>query len=147
MMHKRYIQWFNNQGSNAVLKAEGLISEEESWIEKLRPIYCSNCNEANTKNTKWCIKCGMVLSFAGYQEALEEQKQKDEKIAVIEKSLEMQSSQLTALITALGNMKDQNQVNNFAQALYNSWILNSDKPASIVPKATSRSLLLDLGMS
>jgi hypothetical protein len=49
MMHKQYVHWFNNQGSNAV-KAEGLISKEESEIEKLRPVYCSNCNEANTKN-------------------------------------------------------------------------------------------------
>jgi hypothetical protein len=28
-MHLRYIHWFNNQGSNAVLKAEGFISDEE----------------------------------------------------------------------------------------------------------------------
>jgi integrase len=124
MMHKRYVHWFNNQGSNAVLKAEGLISKESSGIEKLRPVYCSHCNEANTKNAQWCIKCGMILSFAGYRQALEEQKQKEEKISVIEKTLEMQSNQLKALITAVGNMKDQNQVNNMASALYKSGILN-----------------------
>jgi integrase/recombinase XerD len=125
MMHKRYVHWFNNQGSNAVLKAEGLISEEESGIEKLRPIYCSNCNEANTKNAKWCIKCSMILSFAGYQNALEEQKKKEEKITAIEKSLETQSSQLKALIASLGKMQDQKQFDNMAQTLYNSGILKS----------------------
>ncbi len=35
MMHKRYVHWFNNQGSNAVLKAEGLISKEFSIIALL----------------------------------------------------------------------------------------------------------------
>jgi hypothetical protein len=69
-MHLRYIYWFNNQGSNAVLKAEGFVTDEASEVEKLKPVYCSNCNEANIKNSKWCMKCGMVLSFTGYQEAL-----------------------------------------------------------------------------
>jgi integrase len=123
-MHLRYIHWFNNQGSNAVLKAEGFVSDEGSEVEKLKPVYCSNCNEANIKNAKWCSKCGMVLSFSGYQEALKEQKYKDEKINVIEKQLEAQSNQLKALISALGNINDQSQVNQMAQTLYSSGILN-----------------------
>jgi len=39
-----------NQGSNAVLKAEGFVSDEDSEVEKLNPLYRSNCNEANIKN-------------------------------------------------------------------------------------------------
>jgi hypothetical protein len=124
-MHLRYIHLFNNQGSNAVLKAEGFVSDEGSEVEKLKPVYYrSNCNEANIKNAKWCMKCGMVLSFSGYQEALKEQKHKDEKINLIEKQLEAQSNQLKALISELGNINDQKQVNKMAQALYSSGILN-----------------------
>jgi hypothetical protein len=48
----------------------------------------------------------MVLSFASYQEALDEQKQKDEKINSIEKQLGTQSTQLKALISALGSIND-----------------------------------------
>ena len=70
------------------------------------------------------MKCGMVLSFTGYQEAIKEQKHKDEKINLIEKQLEAQSNQLKALISALGNINDQSQVNNMAQTLYSSGILN-----------------------
>ena len=77
-MHLRYIHWFNNQGSNAVLKAEGFISDEGSEVEKLKPVYCSNCKEANIKNAKWCMKCGMILSFTGYQEAVKEKAQRRE---------------------------------------------------------------------
>jgi hypothetical protein len=47
----------------------------------------------------------LVLSFSGYQEALE-----------------AQSNQLKALKSALGNMNDQSQVNQMAQALYSSGI-------------------------
>ena len=123
MMHKRYVHWFNNQGSNAVLKAEGLISKEESGIEKLRPVYCSNCNEANTKNAQWCIKCGMILSFAGYREALEEQKQKDDKIDSLENAVNTMQSQIQSLMSAFSNMHEQPQVDNMAKTLYSSGLL------------------------
>jgi hypothetical protein len=66
----------------------------------------------------------MILSFSGYQEAIKEQKHKDEKINLIEKQLEAQSNQLKALICALGNINDQSQVNQMAQTLYSSGILN-----------------------
>ena len=57
-------------------------------------------------------------------EALEEQRQKDEKINLIEKQLEAQSNQSKASISALGNINDQSQVNQMAQILYSSGILN-----------------------
>jgi hypothetical protein len=123
MMHKRYVHWFNNQGSNAVLKAEGLISEESSGIEKLKPVYCSNCNEANTKNAQWCIKCGMILSFAGYREALEEQKQKDEKIDSLENTVSTIQGQIQSLMSAFSNMHEQPQVDSMAKTFYNSGLL------------------------
>jgi hypothetical protein len=123
MMHKRYVHWFNNQGSNAVLKAEGLISKEASGIEKLRPVYCSHCNEANTKNAQWCIKCGMILSFSGYREALEEQKQKDEKINSLENTVSTIQSQIQSLMSAFSNMHEQPQVDSMAKTLYSSGIL------------------------
>jgi flagellar capping protein FliD len=72
----------------------------------------------------------MVLSFSGYQEALKEQKYKDEKISLIEKELEAQSNQLKALISALGNINDQSQVNQMAQTLYSSRILNVSSSSS-----------------
>jgi hypothetical protein len=58
----------------------------------------------------------VVLSFSGYQEAFKEQRQKDEKINLIEeKQLEAQSNQLKALIiSALGNINDQSPVNQMA---------------------------------
>jgi integrase len=123
MMHKRYVHWFNNQGSNAVLKAEGLISKEESGIEKLRPVYCSNCNEANTKNAQWCAKCGMILSFAGYREALEEQKQKEDKLTVMEQQLSLMQSQMQSLISAFSNMQEQKDRDSMAKTLYSSGLL------------------------
>lgn len=132
-MHKRYVHWFNNQGSNAVLKAEGLISEEESGIEKLRPLYCSNCNESNTKNAKWCVKCGMILSFAGYREALQEQKKKEDELKIIKEQFNNMQSQLQMLISTLGNAcMNESERNSMARNLYDSGIIKEAIPSSSV---------------
>jgi hypothetical protein len=46
-----------------VLKAEGFVSDKDSEVEKLKPVG-SNWSEANIKNVKWYMKCGIViLSF------------------------------------------------------------------------------------
>ena len=58
----------------------------------------------------------MILSYDAFEETLEEQKQKDNRLTVIE-------SQMKALLTTLGNIKDQSQVNQISQTLYDSCIL------------------------
>lgn len=58
----------------------------------------------------------MVLTYDAYSETLENQKEKEDRLTVIE-------NQMKALLSTLGNIKDQNQVNQVAQALYDSKIL------------------------
>jgi hypothetical protein len=58
----------------------------------------------------------MVLTYAAYSETLEDQKEKEDRLTVIE-------NQMRALLSTLGNMKDQSQVNQMAQTLYDSNIL------------------------
>ena len=36
---------------------------------------CPNCNEGNTQEAKFSSKCKMIMSFDGYQEGLESQKE------------------------------------------------------------------------
>jgi hypothetical protein len=125
-MHLCYIHWLTiNQGSNAVLKAEGFVSDEDSEVEKLKP-----STKAATA-MKLISKCQVVFKvrhgcFVIFRlpEAVKEQKDKDEKINLIEKQLEAQSNQLKDLISALENINDQSQVNQMAQTLYSSGILN-----------------------
>lgn len=45
----------------------------------LLPKNCSNCNEGNTQEAKFCNKCKMIMGFEGYQEALESQKEKEHR--------------------------------------------------------------------
>ena len=79
----------------------------------------------------------------GYQEALKEQRHKDEKINLIEKQLEVQNNQLKALISALENINDQNQVKQMAQTLYSSGILNVSSSSSKKMEARNESYIND----
>jgi hypothetical protein len=56
------------------------------------------------------------LTFDAYSETLENQKEKEDRLTVIE-------NQMRALLSTLGNMKDQSQVDQMAQTLYDSSIL------------------------
>jgi hypothetical protein len=58
----------------------------------------------------------MVLTYDAYSETLENQKEKEDRLTIIE-------NQIKALMSALGNTKDQSQVNQMAQTLYGSGIL------------------------
>jgi ABC-type Fe3+-citrate transport system substrate-binding protein len=69
----------------------------------------------------------MIMSFEGYQEALESQKEKEDKLTSMEKQFNNMQSQMQTLISALASIKDQNQINQTAQMLYKSGILNNDK--------------------
>jgi hypothetical protein len=65
----------------------------------------------------------MVLTYDAYNETLEGQKQKEDKLAIMEERFNSMQSQIQTLIAAIGNTKDQTQVNNMAKTLYDSGIL------------------------
>lgn len=68
----------------------------------------------------------MVLSYDSWEETLENQKKKDDRLTTIESQFNTMQSQILSLISSLGTMKDQNQVNQLAKTLYNSKILKKE---------------------
>jgi hypothetical protein len=68
----------------------------------------------------------MILTYDAYNETLDEQKKKEDKLTVIEGQFNTMQSQMRALITALGNM-DGNDKTEFAKQLYQSGVYETDK--------------------
>jgi integrase len=135
-MHLKYLHYYGNEASESLLEAYGIVAKNKQISDTLRSKQCPNCSEPNRPDAKFCAKCRMVLTYDAYSETLENQKENDDKIVAIEKTLEMQSSQLKTLISALGNIKDQKQVDNMAQTLYNSGILKDSDSIQSTAKAT-----------
>ena len=115
-MHLKYLHYYGNESSESLLEAYGLV-DKGIQIDQLKPKQCPNCNEVNKIDSKFCAKCRMVLTYDAYSETLENQKEKEDRLSVIE-------NQMKTLITALGNIKDQSQVNQMAQTFYSSGVLN-----------------------
>jgi integrase len=125
-MPQRYLHYFGNEACESILEACGIVNKDyQQMANALKSKQCPNCNEPNKPDSKFCAKCRMVLTYNAYTETLENQKEKEDELQTIKEQFNNMQSQLQTLITALGSIKDQTQINQTAQILYKSGILNS----------------------
>jgi integrase len=103
-MAQKYIHYFGNESSESLLEAYGIVTKNNIPIDTLNPKICPNCNEGNTQDAKWCSKCKMIMSFDGYQEALESQKQKEDEVTELKKRQEKFELLIQSLIDS-GQLK------------------------------------------
>jgi integrase len=115
-MHLKYLHYFGNESSENLLEAYGIITKDKNQLSMLKPKQCPNCNEPNKPDSKFCSKCRMVLTYDAYSETLESEKQKDDRVSILEK-------QMQSLVSTLSKLTEQGQVNTIAQTLYSSGIL------------------------
>ena len=124
-MNLKYEHWFGNESSNSLLEAYGILPQDNQTREMLKPKQCPNCNEPNKPDSKFCAKCRMVLTYDAYNETLESQQEKEDKLKVMEERFNTMHSQMQSLITILGNM-DQSTKNTFAKQLFGNGIYERD---------------------
>jgi integrase/recombinase XerD len=104
-MHLKYEHWFGNESTNALLEAYGVLTPEDNnpYIDTFKPKACPNCRESNIPDAKFCKSCRMVLTYDAFQDTLEEQKKKDDRLASIEK----QVNALTELYNKMSELKQE----------------------------------------
>jgi ribosomal protein L40E len=124
-MAQKYIHYFGNESSESLLEAYGIVTNNNARADTLNPKICPNCNEGNTQDARFCSKCKMMMSLEGYQEALESQKEKEDKLAIMEERFNLMQSQIQSIMTVFGTM-DQPMKNIFAKQLFNSGIYEKD---------------------
>jgi integrase len=115
-MHLKYLHYFGNESNDSILEAYGIITKDKHLSEALRPKQCPNCNEPNKPDSKFCAKCRMVLTYDAYSETLESEKQKEDRLSVMEK-------QMQSIVSSLSKLTGQVDVNAMAQSLYASGVL------------------------
>jgi integrase/recombinase XerD len=121
-MVETYTHEFGNESSELLLQAYGIIPADSQENNILKPLQCPNCNESNKPDSRFCVKCTMILTYDAYNETLENQKKKEESFNAMEKQVNFIQSQLQNLISALGNMNGNKKI-SFARELYQSGIL------------------------
>jgi hypothetical protein len=78
-----YTHDLGGESSQELLAAYGIIAQADPGREMLQPKYCTNCQEPNKHDAKFCMKCRMVLSYEAYEETIQKDKINDEEIAEI----------------------------------------------------------------
>jgi integrase len=106
-MSQKYIHYFGNESSESLLEAYGIVTKDNIPINTLNPKICPNCNEGNTIDAKFCSKCKMIMSFEGYQEAVESRKQKEDELKTMKEQFNNMQSQVQTLISSLSYMSQE----------------------------------------
>jgi integrase len=98
-MPQRYLHYFGSESSKSILRLKGIIKESEEMENNLlKPRHCPNCNESNIPASKFCIKCKMILSYDSYTETLQKQKQKDNDIDELKRSVAFLANKFNAFL-------------------------------------------------
>jgi integrase len=124
-MPQKYLHYFGNESCESLLEAYGIVTKDQQHSDALRPKECPNCSEPNKPDSRFCAKCRMVLTYDAYNETLEGQKQKDDKIDSLENTVNTMQSTLEKLIAGLSKTTDHQQFNTIAQSLFSSGVLKT----------------------
>jgi ribosomal protein L40E len=116
-MPQKYIHYFGNESSESLLEAYGIVTKDNISITSLNPKICNQCGESNTQDARFCSKCKTIMSFEGYQEVLEEQKKKEDKLAAMEDKFNTMQSQMETLVNILSSVKTQKGKQEIAMRL------------------------------
>jgi len=78
------------ESTKILLQHKGLFREEDKQISKiLKSKQCPNCNEPNKADSKFCLKCRMVLMYDSYNETIEQTIRQEEKIDALESQIQI----------------------------------------------------------
>lgn len=90
----KYQHYYADDSFDAILQADGLLltpmgsSLKKNKKDLLKPKPCPNCDEPNTPESKFCIKCRYVLSYDAYNETIEEKEKAAKEAEETKKRLE-----------------------------------------------------------
>ena len=108
-MPQTYLHYFGNESSETLLEAAGIITKDKK-VDPLKPKQCPNCSEPNKPDSRFCANCRYILTYDAYNETLQGQMEKEDRLFTLE-------NQMKSLVSALGNMEGQQKI-DFAKGLF-----------------------------
>ena len=121
--HGDYSEYFiGHSGSTYYRKTE---KEKAELFNKIEP-YLTYLDFASLERKGADIQTKMDTFEKENKLLREEQKIKEDRLAIVEQQFSVMQSQMQSLLSSLGSMQDQNQVNQMAKTLYNSKIITKE---------------------
>jgi hypothetical protein len=116
-MHLKYIHYFGNEASESLLEAYGIVTTNQESAKTLHYKQCPNCNEPNKPDSKFCVRCRMVLTYDAYNETIEEQKENEDKLEMMEEKFTAMQSQMQTILSVLSSINTENGKQEIAKEL------------------------------
>jgi integrase len=74
----------NGESSKILLEKKGIIRRQDlDTINVLKTRICPNCSEPNKRDSRFCAKCRMVLSYDTYTNSIEEKQEQGDAISAL----------------------------------------------------------------
>ena len=122
-MHLKYVHYFGNESSESILQEYGILPRDNQELDLLKPKQCPNCNEPNRPDQKFCAKCRMVLTYDAYNETLESEKQKQDRLENMDGRLNIMQSMIEKLVLTVTKTADQERQTELVKSMYESgWL-------------------------
>ena len=99
--HKNIFITLETNHVNHLLEEYEITPKDNHQKDTLISKQCPNCAEPNKPDSKFCVKCRMVLSYDAYSETLESEKQMEDKLTVIEERFNYMQGILEKLVAGL----------------------------------------------
>jgi len=95
--------WFfyGNESNESLLEAYGIVTKDKKLSDALKPKQCPNCNEPNKPDSKFCVKCRMVLTYDAYNETVEEKQDKDREVQSLKEQMRLMQDSQTEILALL----------------------------------------------
>ena len=100
-MHLKYLHYFGNESSESLLEAYGIVTKDLKSTGALKPKQCPNCSEPNKPDSKFCVKCRMVLTYDAYNETVEEKQDKDREVQSLKEQMRLMQDSQTEILALL----------------------------------------------
>ena len=111
------------KAGTSLLQEYGILPKDSKDTDILRPKYCPHCQEANTKDQKFCVKCRMVLTYDAYSETLESEKQKQDRLETMEGRLNAMQSMVEKLVLTVTETRDRARQTELVKSMFESgWL-------------------------
>jgi integrase len=126
-MPQVYIHYFGTESSRSLLEAKGVLKTDMEQVNILKSKQCPNCRESNRPQAPFCAKCRMVLTYDAYNETCQSEKNKHDRLSMVETQLSNTQQMLQQLLAGLSKITDQEQINLMTKSLFSVGILQMDK--------------------
>jgi hypothetical protein len=100
-MHQKYIHYLGNESNESILQACGLKPKFEE-VDKMKPRQCPNCSELNKIDSKFCVKCRMVLSYDAYTETVQDNNMARDEIQQLKDQMNKMESTISNVFSKIG---------------------------------------------